>query len=89
MAELLRREEPHLLGTQEGLDRQLRDIAADLGPRYSWLGTGRAGGRRDESGPADPGRRGGRAVRVAPHRGGRARAGPADSGSTRAEDRLA
>ncbi|MFF7653252.1 endonuclease/exonuclease/phosphatase family protein [Streptomyces sp. NPDC007983] len=48
MRELLRRAEPHLLGTQEGLYGQLRDIAADLGPRYDWLGTGRAGGSRDE-----------------------------------------
>ncbi|MFH8367192.1 endonuclease/exonuclease/phosphatase family protein [Streptomyces sp. NPDC018031] len=46
--ELLRREEPHLLGTQEGLHAQLRDIHADLGRRYDWLGTGRAGGSRDE-----------------------------------------
>ncbi|MBH5338535.1 endonuclease/exonuclease/phosphatase family protein [Streptomyces pactum] len=48
MRELLRREEPHLLGTQEGLYGQLRDMHADLGPRYDWLGTGRAGGSRDE-----------------------------------------
>lgn len=48
MRELLRREEPHLLGTQEGLYAQLRDIHADLGRRYDWLGTGRAGGSRDE-----------------------------------------
>ncbi|MDJ1131338.1 endonuclease/exonuclease/phosphatase family protein [Streptomyces iconiensis] len=46
---LLRREEPHLIGTQEGLYAQLKDIAADLGrPRYDWIGTGRAGGSRDE-----------------------------------------
>jgi len=48
MRELLHRAAPHLLGTQEGLYGQLRDIAADLGPRYDWLGTGRAGGSRDE-----------------------------------------
>jgi len=48
MRELLRRAAPHLLGTQEGLYGQLRDIAADLGPHYDWLGTGRAGGSRDE-----------------------------------------
>ncbi|WFB06486.1 endonuclease/exonuclease/phosphatase family protein [Streptomyces sp. LX-29] len=46
--ELLRRERPHLLGTQEGLYGQLRDIAADLGAPYAWLGTGRQGGSRDE-----------------------------------------
>ncbi|MEU7484493.1 endonuclease/exonuclease/phosphatase family protein [Streptomyces sp. NPDC042319] len=48
MRELLRREAPHLLGTQEGLYGQLQDVAEDLGARYSWLGTGRAGGSRDE-----------------------------------------
>ncbi|WP_411146663.1 endonuclease/exonuclease/phosphatase family protein [Streptomyces sp. x-80] len=48
MRALLRREAPHLLGTQEGLYGQLRDIAADLGPRYDWVGTGRGGGSRDE-----------------------------------------
>ncbi|WP_368396793.1 endonuclease/exonuclease/phosphatase family protein [Streptomyces sclerotialus] len=46
--ELLRQEAPHLLGTQEGLYGQLQDIAQDLGTRYAWLGTGRAGGSRDE-----------------------------------------
>lgn len=48
MRQLLRRERPHVLGTQEGLYRQLRDIEADLGPSYDWIGTGRAGGSRDE-----------------------------------------
>ncbi|WP_055699787.1 endonuclease/exonuclease/phosphatase family protein [Streptomyces silaceus] len=46
--ELLRRARPHVIGTQEGLYQQVRDIAADLGPHYDWLGTGRAGGSRDE-----------------------------------------
>lgn len=46
--ELLRRERPHVIGTQEGLYAQLRDIQADLGPRYDRIGTGRAGGSRDE-----------------------------------------
>ncbi|MFJ4685001.1 endonuclease/exonuclease/phosphatase family protein [Streptomyces sp. NPDC088789] len=45
---LLRRERPHLIGTQEGLYQQLRDIESDLGPAYDWIGTGRAGGSRDE-----------------------------------------
>ncbi|WP_369207158.1 endonuclease/exonuclease/phosphatase family protein [Streptomyces sp. PU-14G] len=46
---LLHRERPHLIGTQEGLYPQLKDIAADLGrSRYDWIGTGRAGGSRDE-----------------------------------------
>ncbi|MFF4353058.1 endonuclease/exonuclease/phosphatase family protein [Streptomyces sp. NPDC001530] len=48
MRELLRRETPHVMGTQEGLYPQVRDIAADLGPHYDWIGTGRAGGSRDE-----------------------------------------
>ncbi|MFC7307936.1 endonuclease/exonuclease/phosphatase family protein [Streptomyces monticola] len=46
--ELLRRERPHVIGTQEGLYQQVRDIDADLGPHYDWIGTGRAGGSRDE-----------------------------------------
>ncbi|MCQ8768370.1 endonuclease/exonuclease/phosphatase family protein [Streptomyces telluris] len=50
MRRLLRHERPHLLGTQEGLYGQLRDIAEDLGPRYAWIGLGRLGGSRDEFG---------------------------------------
>ncbi|MFI9612751.1 endonuclease/exonuclease/phosphatase family protein [Streptomyces sp. NPDC052023] len=48
MRELLRRERPHLIGTQEGLFQQVRDIESDLGPHHDWIGTGRAGGSRDE-----------------------------------------
>ncbi|MER5844261.1 endonuclease/exonuclease/phosphatase family protein [Streptomyces prasinus] len=48
MRRLLRREQPHVIGTQEGLHQQLRDIGADLGPSYDWIGSGRAGGSRDE-----------------------------------------
>ncbi|MER6357030.1 endonuclease/exonuclease/phosphatase family protein [Streptomyces sp. NPDC001634] len=48
MRTLLRRERPHVLGTQEGLYAPVRDIAADLGADYAWIGTGRAGGSRDE-----------------------------------------
>ncbi|MEU1595004.1 endonuclease/exonuclease/phosphatase family protein [Streptomyces sp. NPDC005708] len=48
MRELLHRERPHVLGTQEGLYQQVRDIAADLGAGHAWIGTGRAGGSRDE-----------------------------------------
>ncbi|MFG3661910.1 endonuclease/exonuclease/phosphatase family protein [Streptomyces sp. NPDC047706] len=48
MRELLRRERPHLVGTQEGLYQQVRDIESDLGPHHDWIGTGRAGGSRDE-----------------------------------------
>lgn len=36
------------MGVQEGLYQQVRDIEADLGPHYDWIGTGRAGGSRDE-----------------------------------------
>ncbi|NUP15560.1 MAG: endonuclease/exonuclease/phosphatase family protein [Streptomyces sp.] len=49
MRELLRREAPHVIGTQEGVFSQLLDIDADLGPRYDWIGTGRLHGSRDES----------------------------------------
>jgi endonuclease/exonuclease/phosphatase family metal-dependent hydrolase len=48
MRELLRRERPHLIGTQEGLYRQVRAIEKDLGAHYDWIGTGRAGGSKDE-----------------------------------------
>ncbi|MBK7998492.1 MAG: endonuclease/exonuclease/phosphatase family protein [Verrucomicrobia bacterium] len=36
-----------VIGTQEGVYSQLRDIAADL-PDYEWIGTGRDGGSRGE-----------------------------------------
>ncbi|MFF7986850.1 endonuclease/exonuclease/phosphatase family protein [Streptomyces sp. NPDC007901] len=49
MRELLRRANPQVIGTQEGLYQQLRDIDTDLGPHYDWIGTGREGGSRDES----------------------------------------
>jgi endonuclease/exonuclease/phosphatase family metal-dependent hydrolase len=48
MRELLRRRAPAVIGTQEGLYQQVRDIASDLGPHHDWIGTGRAGGSRDE-----------------------------------------
>ncbi|MFE3271011.1 endonuclease/exonuclease/phosphatase family protein [Streptomyces sp. NPDC059215] len=48
MRELLRRAAPGVIGTQEGLYQQVRDIASDLGRRYDWIGAGRAGGSRDE-----------------------------------------
>ncbi|MBC9716017.1 endonuclease/exonuclease/phosphatase family protein [Streptomyces sp. TRM66268-LWL] len=47
-AELLRRTAPTVIGTQEGLYQQLRDIEADQGGRYAWIGTGRSGGSRGE-----------------------------------------
>ncbi|WP_328744973.1 endonuclease/exonuclease/phosphatase family protein [Streptomyces sp. NBC_00285] len=49
MRQLLRQEAPTVLGTQEGLYQQLRDIHSDLGPHYDWIGTGREGGSHDES----------------------------------------
>lgn len=39
--------QPDLIGTQEGLYQQLKDLAADL-PAYAWIGTGRDGGSRGE-----------------------------------------
>lgn len=48
MAELLRAEQPTVIGTQEGLRGQLRDIEHDLPDHYDWVGEGRAGGTRDE-----------------------------------------
>lgn len=45
---LLRGESPHLIGTQEGLYQQLRDIEQDLGAAYAWIGTGREGGSHGE-----------------------------------------
>jgi endonuclease/exonuclease/phosphatase family metal-dependent hydrolase len=47
MRELLREIAPDLLGTQEGLHDQLRDLAVDL-PEYDWTGVGRDGGVRGE-----------------------------------------
>ncbi len=41
-------EQPTVLGTQEGLYGQLKDIQRDLPDRYDWIGVGRAGGSRDE-----------------------------------------
>lgn len=47
MRELLRDLSPDVLGTQEGVYSQLKDIAADL-PGYEWIGLGRDGGSRGE-----------------------------------------
>ncbi len=38
---------PDLIGTQEGVYSQLKELAADL-PEYEWLGLGRDGGSRGE-----------------------------------------
>ncbi|MEU5765006.1 endonuclease/exonuclease/phosphatase family protein [Streptomyces asoensis] len=42
MRALLRRAAPHVIGTQEGLPSQLRDMEADLAPHYAWIGKGRS-----------------------------------------------
>ncbi|GAQ58820.1 endonuclease/exonuclease/phosphatase family protein [Streptomyces acidiscabies] len=47
--ELLLRAAPSVVGTQEGVHGQILDIAADLGPRYAWIGTGLEGRTTDES----------------------------------------
>lgn len=47
MKELLERERPDVIGTQEGLYAQLKDMAADL-PAYAWIGEGREGGSQGE-----------------------------------------
>ncbi len=47
MKRLLERENPDLIGTQEGVHAQVRDLAADL-PAYDWIGLGREGGSRGE-----------------------------------------
>jgi endonuclease/exonuclease/phosphatase family metal-dependent hydrolase len=48
LAELLRTEQPTVLGTQEGLYGQLKDVRRDLPDHYDWIGVGRAGGSHDE-----------------------------------------
>lgn len=47
-AAVLRAERPTVIGTQEGLFQQLRDVHADLPTGYEWIGTGREGGSRGE-----------------------------------------
>lgn len=47
MKALLDQYQPDILGTQEGLYSQLKDIAADQ-PAYDWIGMGREGGSRSE-----------------------------------------
>jgi endonuclease/exonuclease/phosphatase family metal-dependent hydrolase len=47
MKACLERVSPDLIGTQEGLYAQLKDLAADL-PAYAWIGLGRDGGSRGE-----------------------------------------
>ncbi len=47
MAELIRNTAPDVLGTQEGIYLQLKDLHSDL-PGYEWIGVGREGGSRGE-----------------------------------------
>jgi endonuclease/exonuclease/phosphatase family metal-dependent hydrolase len=47
MRDLLREVNPDVIGTQEGLFPQLKDLAADL-PTHDWIGLGRDGGSRGE-----------------------------------------
>lgn len=45
--EVIKNVSPDVMGTQEGLYRQLNDVATDL-PDYGWIGEGRDGGSRGE-----------------------------------------
>lgn len=47
MSDCLRELMPDLIGTQEGVYHQLKNLAADL-PEYAWIGLGRDGGSRGE-----------------------------------------
>jgi endonuclease/exonuclease/phosphatase family metal-dependent hydrolase len=47
MRDCIRNAAPELIGTQEGVYAQLKDLASDL-PDYAWIGTGRDGGSRGE-----------------------------------------
>jgi endonuclease/exonuclease/phosphatase family metal-dependent hydrolase len=49
MKQLLLQEKPTLIGTQEGLYQQLRDIQSDLPAWYDSIGEGREGGSRGEA----------------------------------------
>jgi endonuclease/exonuclease/phosphatase family metal-dependent hydrolase len=47
MAQRLREVAPDIIGTQEGVYGQIKDIATDL-PEFEWIGLGREGGSRGE-----------------------------------------
>lgn len=47
MRHLLIEQAPDVIGTQEGIYSQLKDLAADL-PAYDWIGLGRDGGSKGE-----------------------------------------
>jgi endonuclease/exonuclease/phosphatase family metal-dependent hydrolase len=46
-AAMLKELKPDIVGTQEGLYQQIKDLQTDL-PDYAWIGTGRDGGSRGE-----------------------------------------
>ena len=50
MRDCIRDIAPDLMGTQEGLYQQLKDLAADL-PGYEWIGLGREGAARANTWP--------------------------------------
>jgi len=47
MRNCIRKVAPDIIGTQEGLYAQLKDLASDL-PDYDWIGLGREGGSKGE-----------------------------------------
>lgn len=47
MCELIQSAAPDVIGTQEGLYAQLKEIASDL-PEFDWIGLGREGGSKGE-----------------------------------------
>lgn len=47
ISEMIERRRPDIIGTQEGLYHQIRDLETRL-PAYDWIGTGRDGGSRGE-----------------------------------------
>lgn len=47
ISDLIERRRPDIIGTQEGLYHQIRDLETSL-PAYAWIGTGRDGGSRGE-----------------------------------------
>lgn len=49
MTEQIRQLSPDVMGTQEGLYPQIKNLAADF-PEYDWIGQGRQGGSHDEFG---------------------------------------
>jgi endonuclease/exonuclease/phosphatase family metal-dependent hydrolase len=48
MRDQIRAADPDVIGTQEGLYAQLKDIEADQGGAYAWIGLGREGGSKGE-----------------------------------------